>query len=70
MATLLFWNRRSGSDRRQHQLQSNDNRQRLDRRQLADNHYQLFIAHHGFDRFELFSLSAITLLLTAMLLGL
>lgn len=56
---FIFWNRRSGADRRDREdepgnyLQSDDRRV-MDRRLYGDNGFVLIIGHTGLDRFTLF----------------
>lgn len=59
MKPLIFWNRRSGGDRRDrtdapgNYLQSDDRRV-MDRRLYGENGFVLIIGHTGLDRFTLF----------------
>lgn len=59
MKQFIFWNRRSGGDRRDradatgNYLQSDDRRV-MDRRLYGENGFILIIGHTGLDRFTLF----------------
>lgn len=75
MKKTIFWNRRSGRDRRAdtgaagHYLQTDDRRV-LDRRLYGDNGYVLVIGHTGIDRFTLLvTLPALVITAAALILS-
>lgn len=69
MAKRMFWDRRSGVDRRQITNPSDYNRRTIDRRQIPDNDYLLVIGNSGLDSFELMVLVPIVAVISAMMLG-
>lgn len=69
MAKRVFWDRRSGVDRRQTTNPSDYNRRAIDRRQIPNNDYLLVIGGSGLDTFELMVLVPIIAVISAMMLG-
>ena len=75
MGKKIFWNRRSGRDRRHsgsHQTPyfKSDDRRGLDRRLYGDNDYVLVIGNTGVDRFTLLiSIPALIIVSAALIAG-
>ena len=67
MARLIFWNRRSGYDRR---ILSHDNgydRRYFDRRKQTHNGYLLLVGSRGIDGFNLFFTFPLFVMVLAMM---
>ncbi len=72
MAKYIFWNRRSGVDRRLGaftESNSNENRRITDRRSMPNNDYVLVLGRGGLDSFELLILVPIVTVLSFVGLG-
>lgn len=69
MAKYVFWDRRSGVDRRQFNHEEVEQRRAGDRRQAPCNDYLLIIGASGLDSFELLILAPIITVLLAMMAG-
>ena len=65
----IFWNRRSGKDRRQQSQTDQDCQRIIDRRYLPNNGYMLVMGAGGIDRFELLGFLPVMGLLSLMALG-
>jgi hypothetical protein len=69
MSKYVFWNRRTGNDRRQLFNSAYASRRSSDRRQLPDNDLLLVIGKNGLDRFELLAMIPIISLMSAVMLS-
>ena len=76
MPRYVFWNRRSGADRRQIEYlerssdtQKDGRRQGIDRRLTPNNDYLLIIGDRGLDAFELLIIVPLVTVLSATVVG-
>ena len=69
MGKKVFFNRRSGKDRRQLYNSAYQSRRVMDRRQIPNNDLALIIGNDGLDRFELLAIVPILALTAAVMLG-
>ncbi|MGK0499152.1 MAG: hypothetical protein ACJAYG_000784 [Oceanicoccus sp.] len=69
MDKKVFWNRRSGFDRRLSYGGTDINRRTVERRDAPNNDFLLILGNNGLDSFELLAIVPIISLLTAMMVG-